>query len=605
MTPATPSLPFYRVLTLSGAVLQQDGMPPLDVVSLRGEEAINALFEYRVVVQTPEREPGLLPWCVDAALLLGQPLTVHLELDGSAVGERQISGIVTEVIAQDSDPRHQRLQLVLRPGVWEATLGVHSHGFQDMRVLEVLDAVLGHYPWPVDKRLIETYPVIDLITQYQESDWRFMCRLMQQWGINHHFEHVDGAHRLILSDHNSAFTPFGDPEGAYHRIPIHPPGHRIDREYIHAFVPTRRITSERFEARDHDYTRPRLVRVAFAQKAANYFHQSYDFINTPWQARYTIHISKYYTGRIEVARQWNIKMDHSGSAGARGWDSLFTPIYPLKELPETPAVWTQHIGFQLIEYDRSGRVLTPNQSAQPLTGRTVVDSERRRAVRLVAGDGEPGSYWYRIGTWFEGFIGGGSEAITPALCDHLSDDERYRPRAHMLRAAPKKKVFSTEELGDLFGTIGCREWAYQLKRPASLLGKSGFAPDAQGQCESGAPPEELESGKRICAGLVEYSERDWQPYIDVTSHQTSRKYGREAYIGDVLGWARFDDPVRPVIGQVGRYWVCFHECPDGEKPGVIPNFRLWLARRGWPVPQPIPFFADHKFVDPDADYSGE
>ncbi|RYG36056.1 MAG: hypothetical protein EON93_05650, partial [Burkholderiales bacterium] len=253
--------------------------------------------------------------------------------------------------------------------------------------------------------------------------------------------------------------------------------------------------------------------MAYAQKATNYFPQDYGFIAAPWQARYTIHISKYYAIRVEGAKQWNAKMDKEDRAGFRKWEHLFASTSPLKEIPETPAIWTQHIGFQVIEYDRGGRVITPNLSAKPLTGRLLVDTERRRAIRLVAGDGEPGDYWYDMGFWFEGFLSGGAEAFTPALCDVSSDDSRYRPRAHMLRAAPKKKVFSAEELGGGDGTVGCREWTYQLKRPASLLGKSGFAPDAQGQCESGAPPEELGGGKRICAGLVEYTERDWQPYI--------------------------------------------------------------------------------------------
>ncbi|MFX6461686.1 phage late control D family protein, partial [Acinetobacter baumannii] len=82
---------------------------------------------------------------------------------------------------------------------------------------------------------IETYPPMDRITQWGENDWDFCCRLMEQSGINFHYEHEGHTHRLILSDHNAAFQPFGkadaDAPGPYHRIPIHPPGHRIDREY--------------------------------------------------------------------------------------------------------------------------------------------------------------------------------------------------------------------------------------------------------------------------------------------------------------------------------------------------------------------------------------
>ncbi|MBN9411491.1 MAG: type VI secretion system tip protein VgrG [Burkholderiales bacterium] len=262
-----------RALSLSGAILDREDIPPFQVVSLEGEEAINSLFEYRVVVQTPEREPGRAPWQIDLPALVGQPLTVHLELEGAGTfeagalrasgragrgaGVREISGAIAAVRRLGSDTRHLTLELSLRPGLWEATLGCHHHSFQDCTVVEVLDAVLGHYPWPVDKRLIETYPVLDLVTQCGESDWDFCCRLMEQSGINHHFEHAGGTHRLILSDHNAAFRPFGDEEGPYAHIPLHPPGHRIDREYIHAFVPAHGLVSTAWEGRDHNYTRPR------------------------------------------------------------------------------------------------------------------------------------------------------------------------------------------------------------------------------------------------------------------------------------------------------------------------------------------------------------
>lgn len=279
---SNPSMP-QRALTLKGAVLDREDMPPLEPVSLKGHEAINALFEYHLVAQTSEREPGLAPWRIDDKALLGQEISIHVELEGSGTfitgvpgksglagieaGVREISGVVAEVRQTDADARHLQLELILRPGLWEATLGSHHHAFHDMSVVEVLDAVFAHYPWPVDKRLIETYPAMDRITQWGETDWRFCCRLMQQCGINHHFEHSDGTHRLILSDHNAAFTPFGDKDdGAdspYHRIPIHPHGHRIDREYIHAFKAARRMVSTRWEARDHDYTRPRQEMLAW------------------------------------------------------------------------------------------------------------------------------------------------------------------------------------------------------------------------------------------------------------------------------------------------------------------------------------------------------
>jgi len=70
-----------------------------------------------------------------------------------------------------------------------------------------------------------------------------------------------------------------------------------------------------------------------------------------------------------------------------------------------------------------------------------------------------------------------------------------------------------------------------------------------------------------------------QPYIDVTSYASHR-----SFIGEVLGWSRFEDPPTPVIGKHGKVWLCLHECPRGEKPGMIPDIRAWTTRHGYPMP---------------------
>jgi len=71
-----------------------------------------------------------------------------------------------------------------------------------------------------------------------------------------------------------------------------------------------------------------------------------------------------------------------------------------------------------------------------------------------------------------------------------------------------------------------------------------------------------------------------QPYIDVTSYAS-----HGIFIGDLVGWSRFDDPPKPVIGRHGKTWLCLYECPAGEKPGVIPNIKAWTAKHGYPMPE--------------------
>ena len=71
-----------------------------------------------------------------------------------------------------------------------------------------------------------------------------------------------------------------------------------------------------------------------------------------------------------------------------------------------------------------------------------------------------------------------------------------------------------------------------------------------------------------------------QPYIDVTSYAS-----HGTFIGELVGWSRFEDPPKPVIGRHGKTWLCLHECPAGEKPGVIPDIKAWTTKHGYPMPE--------------------
>lgn len=155
---------------------------------------------------------------------------------------------------------------------------------------------------------------------------------------------------------------------------------------------------------------------------------------------------------------------------------------------------------------------------------------------LASGDG-PQDIQFRIGRWYTGRSDAEFDYV-PAICSMVDMDERY------------KKGFAAKSYS-VDGNFGCREWGYYLQNPQI-------------------------------------------PYINVTSYGSDKS----TYIRPVTGWGRFDVPPKPVIGKHGDVWVCLHECPNGETPGIIPNIRLWAARNGWPEPRPPkkqPMFPDREF----------
>ena len=276
-----------RALTVrSAAIPEVSGAPALVPLKLQGREGINSLFHYTLALQTPDalQFSGIgSNFRLDD--FIGREITCSIELEGmgsfqagmpgglgashQGAGVREISGLITAARFCTEDHRHAIYELEIRPWLYLATLTTDCKVFQDQTPVEVIEAVLAGYNFASDKRLIETYPPRDYCVQYNETNFEFITRLMQERGINYHFEHTACVHRLVWSDHNGAFQAAsqdqGEGPGACHDIPYYPLGHKIDREYIHGFSPTGRITSGAYATRDHDYTRPRATLEASAR----------------------------------------------------------------------------------------------------------------------------------------------------------------------------------------------------------------------------------------------------------------------------------------------------------------------------------------------------
>ncbi|WP_175916464.1 MULTISPECIES: type VI secretion system Vgr family protein [unclassified Burkholderia] len=268
-----------RTLSVCGAAMPMYGdRPILTPVKLTGGEAVGELFEYTLELKTPD-ELGFsqsIAANIDLDKLIGTELTVSIQLEGVGhfirglagnagianigAGTREITGIVFRASILREDGRSIVYAVTLRPWLWLATKNCDCRIFQDMSVIEITDAVLSTYLFPVDKRLTpprpnNVWPKRDIQRQHHESDWTFLQRLWEEWGIFYFFEHADGKHRLVLCDAIAALKPHGE---AYATIRYEAPNsRRVDEEHIHALSISNALTTGAVTSVDYDYTRPR------------------------------------------------------------------------------------------------------------------------------------------------------------------------------------------------------------------------------------------------------------------------------------------------------------------------------------------------------------
>ena len=165
----------------SQAIAERMGHPILEPVRLSGRESVNGLFEYELLLKTPETlfpHGSTASGAADLNLddFLGHEIQCRVELEGAG-DSREINALIAKADFWGEEGRQLQYRLVLRPWLHLADLQVNCRFFQNMTVVQVLDELLGAYPFSMDKRLYERYPVRDFQAQYNESDFAFFERL--------------------------------------------------------------------------------------------------------------------------------------------------------------------------------------------------------------------------------------------------------------------------------------------------------------------------------------------------------------------------------------------------------------------------------------------
>ena len=186
-----------RYLSFSNPVLSADKLLP---ESFRGTEAISELFEYQVELLSP----------VDVAItpkdFIGKRATIGVEVRSDGT-KRSFNGIISsfEFCGGDQELNIHRAYLV--PALWLLTLNTDTRVFQDLTVIEVIKKVLAKYSITPDVTAKATYSSLEYCTQYRETDFNFISRLMEQHGLFYYFKHTTNDHTLVLADNSMQLLP--------------------------------------------------------------------------------------------------------------------------------------------------------------------------------------------------------------------------------------------------------------------------------------------------------------------------------------------------------------------------------------------------------------
>ena len=161
-----------------------EGGPDLDwhVRRFQLTEAISEPYEMSLDLMT---EDTLSVEFVDE--LLGADLALEYGRNGSY---RKVSGVIERVDTVGIDADRLTVRVMVVPALKLLSQRVDTRIFQDMKVPDILEEVLGsalgEYDREVDvSKLNDDYLVRDYCVQFKESDLRFAHRLMEEEGISY------------------------------------------------------------------------------------------------------------------------------------------------------------------------------------------------------------------------------------------------------------------------------------------------------------------------------------------------------------------------------------------------------------------------------------
>lgn len=174
---------------------------PFVLRSLRGSEEISRPFDFHVELLSVDAH-------LELKQVVGQPLRLSMR---TTAGDRHFHGYVKEFARTRTDGGLAVYEAQIQP--WFAFLDYTSNCriFQDRTVLEIVDEVFGAYSDLAAYRYgnvdASKYSKMPYCVQYNESDFAFVSRLLEEAGIYYRFEHGEESHTLILEDDSTRSQP--------------------------------------------------------------------------------------------------------------------------------------------------------------------------------------------------------------------------------------------------------------------------------------------------------------------------------------------------------------------------------------------------------------
>ncbi|MDC0749256.1 type VI secretion system Vgr family protein [Polyangium mundeleinium] len=231
-------------------------------------ESVSNLFSIHLLVRSPDHS-------LDLGAAVGHPAGFRLHAGYAHVqsgAQRTWTGIVAraeqahalqEISAEDGLSTYQ---IHIVPELWLLTHRQGNRIYQQLSIPDIIDRLLGEWniqpTWRIERA---RYPKLDYKVQYRETDYAFLCRLLEEAGIAYTLsEHPERGTTLVFGDRIQTNTPRSGPPIPY----VDNPNEAAEKEFISRVRFGREVRPGAATFRDYDPRKPDLALFGKAEPTA-------------------------------------------------------------------------------------------------------------------------------------------------------------------------------------------------------------------------------------------------------------------------------------------------------------------------------------------------
>ncbi|WP_347907336.1 type VI secretion system tip protein TssI/VgrG [Pseudomonas grandcourensis] len=225
--------------------------------SFKGTEGLSRAYNFELLLVCQDSD-------VELKSMMGQHVVLEIELADAS--PRYLAGYLTRFASIGSDGGMARYTATLNPWFSMLKNRFDTRIFQGCTVEDVVTQVFAlctafsRHEFRLSKPLKHyTY-----ITQYRESDFNFVQRLLEEEGMFYYFEHTAEGHTMIICDDSSTLVPLPEqPQIRFHTASV-----TETADSITQWSGNRQLQSGKIAVQTFDYRQP-SNRLPVAMKSLN------------------------------------------------------------------------------------------------------------------------------------------------------------------------------------------------------------------------------------------------------------------------------------------------------------------------------------------------